>query len=236
MTKAADRLRIYREALVEDIESFVSGREVAQNGLVRMHIAAVGEGGSGLIAGPLCLALAEALEVSAGLRHSLGRVVGCTELSALSLRALRDDEAESVAVVHGLPLGLNSSDALYSLAHLALLDLVASTPRSGPEIAGKVDATSLEIWQAALGAASPAGIFDDWSQVLSRTGKLAGEVVALTADRGEEAVDALGRFGSQAALTLSGSGPVSQGGRGLASLGPDLFSQQELEKLASLLE
>jgi hypothetical protein len=220
----SEALKDYQSELRDGIEKFRAGRPAAQAELVREIIAAH----PSLIAAPLCLAIAEALHVSREGRREAGLSTAFLELAAQALRDLSgDSDASPMVKAHGLPLALNSADALYSLGHLALLDFVGGLEGREGAAAARLDTLCASAWEGCAGPGADAPTFNDWSRVLGAVGRFAGVAAGLAAGRSQAAVEALGEFAAGAA---SGSA-----GAASEALRTGVFSEDEHARLQALL-
>ncbi|HXH21562.1 MAG TPA: hypothetical protein VNN10_06000 [Dehalococcoidia bacterium] len=210
------------DEVLAEVERFVRRHEAAQNALVLEHVASASEG---LGAGPLCAAVGQALGVGGELSRGVALAVALTEVASAALRSL-DPEAErgggQVQAKHGLPLALNSADALFGLAHVALSEIESSEGGRRPGLAAAFDTLALGVWEA-LAAGDARGAL----------GRMAGELAGRAAGKDEATVAALGRFG--AAVSEAAAGETSRLGSARAALEGTNLSQGEREALSALL-
>jgi inactivated superfamily I helicase len=174
-----------------------------------------------LTAGPICLALADALGAPREPRSEAGLAVALLELAATALRSLEAgaNDNNPVVVANGLPLALNAADALYSLAHLSLLDLAFGAEGLESRILTTFDRLCAGAWEAqAAGEGELRG--------QSELGRAAGELAALAAGRAGQA-QAMGDLG--AAILVGGTSHA----RSLIEALP--VGAQEKEKLTAIV-
>ena len=221
MMAKTDRLAALRNELFGDIERFASDREAAQSGLVREHLAQAK--GDESVAGPLCLAMCRGLGLGVEEARQVAVIVGLVECAALALQRLRSAE-EPVQRRHGLPLALNSADALYSLGQVALADYESSEGGRRGGISLRLDRLSLRLWEATADTRDALPARD--------AARIAGEIAAAASGREEPAIIALGEFAAAAALGLS-TGAVATDA--LSALDRVRLSERERSILAALV-
>ena len=186
---ATPSLTAYRSELMDALERFRQRRHSAHSGLVGEHIALAGE----LEAGPLCLALADALGATVEARRDAGLATAFLELASTSLGGLEgESDANPLVVANGMPLALNSADALYSLAHLAVLDLASGLEGLEAVVLAAFDGYALELWTEQSAGASTAVL-----------GRMAGVLAALAAGRAN-LVEGIGGLGAE---IIAGASP-----------------------------
>jgi hypothetical protein len=200
------RLDAWRGDLSELALSFLRGQQSEVNPLVARHIDAAPP----MRAGPLCLAIATALGLPAEQRRSAALTVGLIEIAYSAAGSLLDGEPNAVAESDGPALALNSSDALYSLAHLALLNLASDAEGREMVLAGSTDFLSLELWRARER--------NDQNAAQEAFGRLAGATPAIAAGLSQEAVAEMAEFGVE---SMKGRNGVSAGAAKLEHLAPE---------------
>lgn len=222
----------FQSELAESIERFRELRPAAQSELVRKRLDARSDA-IPAFAGPLCLAVAQALGLSKEARRDAGITAGLVEAAAMATASLTSDpDQDLVTRAAGLPLALNSADAIYSLSHLAALDFALSLEGYGAVTMARFDDLAGQVWSAIAGSEPGAP-----HQAATRRclGRLAGELAAFAAGRHGAAVTALGAYGEIAADGLQG---VTSNGdhRTKALLSATQLSPDEQARLLMLLQ
>jgi hypothetical protein len=197
------------------MERFAAQHEAAQSDLVREHLALLKDRRSD--AGALSLAIALALGAAPQAAQMAALVAGFTEAAAQAVQGL-ESETYGVRRRHDLPLALNSSDALLSLAHVALSDLDAANP-SNTGLAPRYDRLATALWE---GAGEPA--------VQAAAARLAGEIAAAVSGAPETAIIGAGNFAAEAA------GPLPDRQRAFAALAGSGLNDAARAEFASLLD
>ncbi len=135
-------------------------------------------------------------------RRDAGLTTGLVEAAAMATASLTSDpDQDLVTRAAGLPLALNSADAIYSLSHLAALDFALSMEGRGAATMARFDGLAGQVWMAAAGR-EPGAAHQAATQ--RSLGRMAGEMAGLAAGRSDGAVAALGAFGEIAADGLQG--------------------------------
>jgi hypothetical protein len=210
------KLDAFRDDAFAAMERFAAGREAAHTALVREHLALLKQRRP--VAGALALAIARLLGAPALRAEAVTLVAGFTEAAALALQAL-ESETYGVRQRHDLPLALNSSDALLSLAHVALAGLEA--PDVKTPLAPRYDRLATALWEAAGESAGEATV----------AGRLAGEMAAAVSGLPETAIIGVGHFAAEVAAGLAADRE-----RALAALTGSGLQEGLRVELASLLD
>ncbi|HEY7270368.1 MAG TPA: hypothetical protein VH951_11115 [Dehalococcoidia bacterium] len=219
---AIETLAPYRKEFAEALADLMRKRAAAQSALVAAHVRAADDD---TIGAPLCLALADALGVAAPERRAPALAAGLVELAASAAESLTHEDGASngVALDSGYPLALNSVDALYSLAQLALADMAEDLEGLERVATGSTDFLTLALWRV---LAEPAA-----GSTTEAIGRLAGANAAIAARLDQAAISEVAEFGARAARQLAGDGAsVSGSGLGLEHLSPT-----QREKVAAIL-
>ena len=134
---AQEKLGPYRKEFADALSELLRMPPATQNSLIAEHVRAAGD----LVSGPLCLAIGDALGVPHQQRRAAALAAGLVELAAASTMNLGagDGTTARIALDNGYPLALNAMDALYSLAHLALLDMAGDIEGLERVATGSVD-------------------------------------------------------------------------------------------------
>lgn len=225
----AERLEKLRQELIQAIAALASEHHAAQTSLVLEHLDSVRGEPSALVGAPLCLGAARALGLGATEARQVALVIALAECSVAALRSLAlPQDTDGVQSRHGLPLALNSSDALYSLAHMALAEYEASEGGRRHGLARTFDSVCLRLWQAGLGEGREARYLDDRAALSVWAGRLAGEMAARAAGRDASAA-LLGDF----LAGVAGGQPPADAVRALDG---GSLTQAERQALVALLE
>jgi hypothetical protein len=213
---AESKLDAVRDEVFAAMERFAAQHEAAQSELVREHLALLKARRSD--AGALSLAIARALGAAPQTAQMASLVAGFTEAAAQAVQGL-ESETYGVRQRHDLPLALNSSDALLSLAHVALSDLDAANG-SDTRLASRYDRLATALWEAAGEPAVQA----------AAAARLAGEIAAAVSGAPETAIIGAGNFAAEA------SGPLTDRQRAFAVLAGSGLEDDARAELASLLD
>lgn len=204
-------LAAQKRELLDEIEASIATHDAAPSALLREHVAISAGRPDCLLAASLCVGLGTALGLGAVEARRLALIVGFVELAAEALRGLSDDgetKPPGVQADHGLPLALNSGDGLYSLAHLAIVELESEEGGRRLGLARTFDALALELWEAAFSAGEDAASLRNSAAVTAAAGRLAGELAGRAAAKDERAIQALGEIGAVAVGSLRESRQV----------------------------
>jgi hypothetical protein len=172
-----------RDDLMENIERLRQRHQSSVGALVRQQIALARD----MNAGAICLALTAVLEADDEAGRAAATAVGLLELSVETMGRLVDERTDLVSA-HGFPLVLNSADAVFSLAQLAILELAERLGRLGPDAVRAFDEASMHMWEAGS---------DDYRRRLDTSnelGRLGGVLAGLCS--GEEKTPGFGEMGS----------------------------------------
>jgi hypothetical protein len=205
-----------RREVLDELERYTARYCGVEADLVRKHLT-VAPLEASFDASAITLSAATALGAPPDIARVAARTVGFVEAAVSVMRCLTTEPGGgAVARTEGLPLALNAADALYSLAHLSLGELVTIEIQDRVRIVGRANELSSALWEASLQGGEPYG---DWDQVEGGLSRLAGEMAAHAAGRPTSRT-ALGQF-----FATSGQ----------ASLSEQDFDEGERRRLKALL-